>query len=170
MPCTTELKLLVLGQLTRAGRENGRVAVTVSVLGRIPVVGDRLLAHYAQRAFTRLTKSAVWFRGARAHVADDESESLIDADFDLCVLLDRFADGLQMLRAGPLGLQARLAPGHSAKAVDALKLLSRVSAELFEEVQTLKTELMEHDADRAPREEGWTASTAEEVHRLFARL
>jgi hypothetical protein len=112
----------------------------------------------------------VWFRGARSRVTDDRSESLIDADFDLSELLDRFADRLQILRAGLLSLQATMPHGNSSPALDAVRLVLRTSADLFEEILALKTDLLEHDADRAPREEGWTASTPEEVQKLLERL
>lgn len=72
---------------------------------------------------------------------------------------DRLFDRLQVLRAGLLDLQTMVRQGHCALTLDAVKVLLRTSAEL-----------MEHDADRAPRDEGWTASTPEEVRKLFARL
>jgi hypothetical protein len=170
MPYAIELKALVPSQLAKAERENRPVGMAMRILAQIPLVGDSLLAHYFSRTSKRLAQHAVWFRGARAHVADDQSESLIDADFDLCDLLDRFADQLQVLRAGLLGLQSEMRHGHSIAALHAVKQLLEISTELFEEIQTLKTDLMEHDADRAPREDGWTASTPEEIQKLFARL
>ncbi|SHN24183.1 hypothetical protein SAMN02787076_04380 [Rhizobacter sp. OV335] len=170
MPYAIELKALVPSQLAKVERENRPVAVAVKVLRQVPIFGDRLLAHYFNRTSKRLAQHAVWFRGARSRVTDDKSESLIDADFDLCDSLDRFADRLQVLRAGLLGVQTMVRQGHCALTLDAVKVLLRTSAELFEEIQAFKTEMMEHDADRAPRDEGWTASTPEEVRKLFARL
>jgi hypothetical protein len=170
MPCAIELKALVPSQLAKAERENRPVGAAMWILAQVPLVGDSLLAHYFNRTSKRLAQHAVWFRGARAHVADDKSESLIDVDFELCDLLDRFADGLQVLRGGLLGCQGAMPRGRSTAALHAVKQLLEVSTELFEEIQTLKTDLMEHDADRAPREDGWTASTPEEIQKLFARL
>ena len=130
----------------------------------VPVLGGCVLVRCVEGLAWHFAQHAVWFRGARACVADDESESLIDGDFALCESLDRLAGRLKTLRAGLLGRQAAMRHGPSAAA------LLRTSADLVQEIQTLKTELMEHDADRAPRAEGWTAGTPEEVQTLFARL
>lgn len=170
MPYAIELQALVPSQLAKAERENRPVGVAIRVLAQVPFVGNRLLAHYFNRTSQRLAQHAVWFRGARSRVADDKSESLIDEDFDLSELLDRFADRLQILRAGLLSLQTTMPHGGSSPALDAMRLVLRTSTDLFEEVLALKTDLLEHDADRAPREEGWSASTPEEVQKLLERL
>jgi len=170
MPCALELQALVPSQLAKVERENRPVGAAIRVLAQVPFIGNHLLAHYFNRTSKRLARHAVWFRGARSRVTDDRSESLIDADFDLSELLDRFADRLQILRAGLLSLQATMPHGNSSPALDAVRLVLRTSADLFEEILALKTDLLEHDADRAPREEGWTASTPEEVQKLLERL
>jgi hypothetical protein len=170
MSCAVELNVLISNELAKAERDTRPIAAAIKVLAQLPVFGDPLSALCVDRISKRLARHAVWFQGARSRVTGDENESLIDSDFDLCELADRFAARLQGLRAGVIRLQATLHQGRFTLTLDAVEMLLRTVAELLDETRSLKTDLMEHDADRASREEGWTASTPEEVRKLFARL
>ena len=93
-------------------------------------------------------------------------------------LLDASALGLQSSRARLLSIQTDVGLDETLSAwrspgpefLRAIRLLIETAAELFEEVQAFKTEVLEHDADRAARVEGMTAASPEELKKLFARL
>lgn len=175
MPHPIQLQALVALQVAQAERENKPMGWVMQLATLFPRFGDRMLARYFGKTAGRLAQQAVWFRGARAWIDDDKGDVLIDEEFSLCESLDQFARKVQGLRTHLLDLQAMLNQSDSLRRLreelaEAIRLLLAASSDLFAEVLALKTDILEHDADRAPRDTGWTASTPEEVRKLFARL
>ncbi|WP_457336667.1 hypothetical protein [Rhizobacter sp. P5_C2] len=170
-----QLRALVSLQVAQAERDNKPMGLVMQLATVFPMLGDRVLSRYFEKTAGRLAQQAVWFRGARSWIADDKGEGLTDEDFSLCESLDHFARNVQVLRAHLLDLQAMLSKPNSRRRLreellEAVRLLLAASSDLFAEVLALKTDVLEHDADRAHRDAGWTASTPEEVRKLFARL
>lgn len=148
------------------------------LLGLVPNISGPIIAAHVDRMSHELARQSVWYRGLRAQLADSTDDEMVDEEQTMLVLLDQSASNLQSARKNLLSIRsdcpemqkspAWLRPGRELGR--AVELMLRTSAELFEEVQAFKTAVLEHDADRAMRVEGRTASTPEELKKLFARL
>jgi hypothetical protein len=148
------------------------------LLALMPSVGGPMVAAHFNRISHEFARQSVWYRGLRAQLADRTDDAMVDEHQSILTLLDQSASNLQSARKVLLSIRSDYSnmrelptwfrPGPELGR--AVELMLRTSAELFEEVQAFKTALLEHDADRAPRLEGRTATSPEELKKLFSRL
>lgn len=148
------------------------------LLGLAPNIGGPIIAAHIDRMSHELARQSAWYRRLRAQLVDSADEAMVDEEQTMVVLLDQSASNLQSARKNLLSIRsdypgvqkfpAWFRPGPELGR--AVELMLQTSAELFEEVQAFKTAVLEHDADRAMRVAGCTASTPEELEKLFARL
>jgi hypothetical protein len=130
--------------------------LTRLVVGAVPRFVTAALARKIVRRSEEWADHAVWFRGARNEViALAESKcSMLDPDLDLQKRLERLEAELLLMRKTSLDLIAhigRLSGSRTGLFRDALRRLAAAATDLYEAVSAFKWEMLEFDADRAPR-------------------
>ncbi|MES3013281.1 MAG: hypothetical protein V4750_06065 [Pseudomonadota bacterium] len=152
----------------------GRKRAARALLSLVPSMVGKFLCRRVEGYSRSMADQAVWFRGARAAVADAVSESLpLDPEMFLVEKLERMEADLLSLRAGALETASKLQEldGKSRGGLrDECRHFAATAAQLFEAVRDFRLELLEHDADRSAREDGYLADSPQELDALLTRI
>ena len=130
-------------------------------LALVPSVGGPIIARYFKRYAREFARQAVWYHGLRAELLDESSGQPVE---DVDAVLDSLGTSLASLAdtrklLPELKADAQAHAGAMPRWCDpgpeffrSCDLLAAVSADLTEEIQSFKTELLEFNADRSLRD------------------
>lgn len=159
-------------RLNRVGRSVNRTAFYEKKSGGLPAfilnfVGG-LMFRYLTRRFT---DDAIWFRGAAQEISCLCEDKNVDLDHSVPVIqptLDDLKSNLRNIRADLLRYQADTNPSNKLYIVRS-NLLAALT-DLFEAVEDFRWALLEAQADRSKRLQGFGATNADELDALFKQL
>lgn len=101
----------------------------------------------------------------------EDGDELLDQDGELSGFLINMQVGIKGMHRRSLGIIDRASHlKHGKDMVVAARQLAAVFAECHDAIANLAWEVSEHDASRAPRKDGFVASTPDEVEAMLARI
>lgn len=130
---------------------------------------DKLTAPRIERIVVTLTDQTIWFEGAFKRYWDE--------NLDVRPHIAKLVPQLEGLKASLLNSRKSLLRvsdvtknTSATRSYAALKAFAVASSDLFDAIEAFRWTLMELEANYSPIDEGYTASTPDEVAQLFKRI
>lgn len=159
---TTKRLDKVNDELRKPNAVRGFAAWCIDYLEAIPV-------YFLSRLSSSLTDDAIWFRGLAQEISTENLD--VRPLLQMAKMherLDKIKADLRKLREGMLDTQQK-SPKQSALYESAAKVASSAT-DLFDAIESLRLCLVEQEANFSAIDEGYSASSPEELASLFARL
>ncbi len=142
------------------------------VAGRIiwffPVLG-RLFLRAMTRRVVKMHLQAVTYRALVDRMAHDQG--LIDEDMTISGRLERMKDGMLKIRTAALRIADESQKIHRLRSLSPIALeLAGAAKECYITLCELQEDVEEHDADIAPRVDGFVAHSQKELDDLLERI
>lgn len=120
-----------------------------------------------QAMAVNFTDDSIWFKGVATESWGD--------NIDVRSVIKTMVPRLERLKASLLSIRAQMlklqkSPHSSLALKDASGIVINSLVDLFEAIEGFKWTLMELEANHSPIDEGYTASTPDEVAQLFKRI
>lgn len=158
-------------------KRDQRVGVFFSFILKSPFVWfAKKYCAFLMRQSSLMAEQCLKMKGLERDICVEENDSFIDPNFRIRDTLESLKQSVQELRkdratGDPVcGFYEQLGSGAPPNLQIAQATFFRVLAESYEAANQLQWAIAEHDADLAKIQEGFEASSREEVEAMFARI
>lgn len=130
---------------------------------------DKFTGPRVEKMVLGLTDQTIWFEGASKRYWDEN----VDVRPHLATLvpqLEKLKKSLLSSRKSMLHVSDVTKDTNATRSIAALKAFAVASSDFFDAVEAFRWTLMELEANYSPINEGYTATTPEEVAQLFKRI